>query len=429
MKPNANLLSGRIKKNEIKTLAWSMLYVFSLFVAYYLLRPIRDELGVAGGIKNLPWLFSGTLIAMLLLSPLFSLLIKKYNRLTAINLSYHFFALNLLIFYLLLMPAFNEYRLWTGRFFFIWLSVFNLFVVSIFWSLIVDIFTSQQGMRLFGMLSAGVTLGAMVGSLSTLVLVKRIDQQGLILLAFVMLEVSVVAAHSAVYHSQNQPSPNQPAQIASELPIGGSLFAGITQTLRSPYLSGIALFMLFYSVTSTFLYLEQASIAANTFSGRAERTAFFATLDLWVNIMTLIAQIFLTAKALKWLGLSLTLAILPLITLAGFSVLLAFPTLLIFVVFQVARRISNFTFARPSREILFTRIGREDRYKAKNFIDTVVYRLGDQVGSWSYGGLMNLGNSSGFLAYIAIPISLLWLALACWLGRKSLSPPLNPGGE
>lgn len=412
-----------VRPKELKTLAWSLLYVFSLFVAYYLLRPVRDELGVAGGVNNLPWLFSGTLVAMLLLTPLFSCLVKRYQRITVIRLSYHFFASNLLLFFVLLLPAFNEYRVWTGRLFFIWLSVFNLFVVSLFWSLIVDIFTSEQGMRLFGMLSAGATLGALIGSSLTLAAVERIDQRGLLLLAFLLLEISLLSAQRAAAHSSNF------AGATADRPVGGTVLAGITHTLRSPYLAGIALFMMFYSVTSTLLYFEQATIAANAFSDRASRTAFFATIDMWVNFFTLIAQIFFTSRALKGLGVSLTLAILPLVTLAGFSLLLACPSLLIFVVFQVARRISNFAFARPSREILFTRVAKEERYKSKNFIDTVVYRLGDQMGSWSYAGLMGLAGSASLLAYIAIPLSLVWLALSVWLGRQSPLIPLNSGGD
>ncbi len=429
VKLNISFVFKQIKKNEIKMLSWSMIYVFSLFVAYYLLRPVRDELGVAGGVKNLPWLFTGTFLTMIVLTPLFSLLIKKLTRINAVSVSYHFFAINLLIFFVLLLPEFNEYRLWTGRVFFIWLSVFNLFVVSIFWSLIVDIFTSEQGMRLFGILSSGATLGAMFGSIITLYAIDKIDHQGLILVAFIMLELSLFSAYRAVSHAPKAHQLNNAPNTAPDLPIGGSIFSGITQTLRSSYLSGIAMFMILYSVTSTFLYLEQASIAANYFSGRAERTEFFATIDLWVNIITLAAQIFLTSKAFKWLGISLTLAILPLITLAGFSALMAFPTLLVFVIFQVTRRISNFTFARPGREILFTRIQREGRYKSKNFIDTVAYRFGDQVGSWSYAGLMNIGNSGSLLAYIAIPLSLVWLLLSLWLGRQSRLIPLNIRGE
>ncbi|QGY33307.1 MFS transporter (plasmid) [Pantoea cypripedii] len=417
-----------IRANEWKVLAWAMLYVFSLFLAYYLLRPVRDELGVAGGVNNLPWLFSGTLVAMLILTPVFSFLVKRFSRITVIKLSYHFFAAHLVVFFILLLPAFSEYRIWTGRVFFIWVSVFNLFVVSIFWSLIVDIFNPEQGLRLFGILSAGATLGAMVGSLVTLMLVEIIDQRGLVLLAFLMLELSLLSAHHAVRHAESIKEENGEIQRA-ERPLGGSVFAGITHTLRSPYLSGIAVFMILYSLTSTFLYLEQARIAASAFSDRAARTQFFATIDLWVNIFTLIAQLLLTSRTLKRLGISLTLAILPLVTLAGFSLLLAFPSLIIFVVFQVVRRISNFSFARPSREILFTRVNKEERYKSKNFIDTVVYRLGDQLGSWSYAGLLNFSGSAGLLAYIAIPLSLIWLALSLWLGSKSPFIPLKSGGD
>jgi AAA family ATP:ADP antiporter len=202
-----------------------------------------------------------------------------------------------------------------------------------------------------------------------------------------------------------------------ELPLGGGIFAGMVHTLRSPYLGGLALFILLYSLTSTFLYFQQASIAVTAFPDRTARTAFFANIDLIVNAITLVFQLFLTGRMIATAGIVATLCILPLVSLAGFAALAACPSVAAIVCAQVARRVANFALARPAREILFTSSGREDRYKAKIFIDTVVYRCGDQAASWGYAGLMALGLTLAQIPMIALPLSALWLGLSVWLGR------------
>ncbi|MCC7284102.1 MAG: hypothetical protein IT556_17095, partial [Acetobacteraceae bacterium] len=194
--------------------------------------------------------------------------------------------------------------------------------------------------------------------------------------------------------------------------------AGMTHTFASSYLLGIAFFILFYSVTSTFLYFQQATIAEANFPDRASRTAFFASIDFWVNLLTIGIQLFLTGQLTAWLGVTVMLSVLPLVSAAGFAALAAAPGVGVFVAVQVSRRVSNFALARPSREVLFTSVAREDRYKAKNFIDTVVYRGGDQVGAWSYAGLAALGLSLAGIAVVAVPLSAAWLGLGCWLGRR-----------
>lgn len=243
------------------------------------------------------------------------------------------------------------------------------------------------------MLAAGATLGGLAGSSFTVGLIEFTGQSGLILIAIISLEVCVQTARQGAKGRVQYED-----REYVNLPNGG-LLSGISHTLRSPYLAGIALFMLIYSITSTFLYFQQAEIAAAHFADKNTRTAFFATLDIWVNGLTLIIQLFFTAGLIRWLGLALTLAFLPGVTLAGFSLLAAVPSLGLFIVFQVLRRVSNFALARPSRELLFTALTPEDRYKAKNFIDTVVYRLGDQLGSWSYTAISALSFSASSLSF------------------------------
>ncbi len=405
-----------IRPAEVRALAWSWLYVFALFLAYYVLRPIRDELGVAGGVRNLPWLFTGTLLAMLAANPLFAYAVRRWPRESFIAIAYRFFMVNLLVFMALLMVATPEQHVWIGRAFFIWTSVFNLFVVSVFWSFIVDVFDSEQGKRLFGFLAAGATLGGIAGSALTSGLVTLVGQNWLLVASIVLLEVAVFAARrlslvsDAFRHVGVTDDPHRP--------LGGGIFAGMTHTLRSPYLLGIAGFILLYSITSTVLYFQQASIAEANFPNRAARTAFFANIDLWVNVLTLGLQLFLTGRLTAWLGVAVMLTILPALSIFGFAALATWPAVAVFVVVQVARRVSNFALARPTREVLFTAVPREDRYKAKNFIDTVVYRGGDQVAAWSYAGLLAVGLSLTGIAAVAVPICIAWAGLSFWLGRQ-----------
>ena len=405
-----------IRPTETRALAWSWLYVFALFLAYYVLRPIRDELGVSGGVRNLPWLFTGTLVAMIAINPLFAWIVGRWPRERFIAVAYRFFMLNILVFMALLMTATPEQHVWIGRAFFIWVSVFNLFVVSVFWSFIVDVFDSEQGRRLFGFLAAGATTGGIVGSALTSGLVEALGQNWLLLASVALLEVAVFAARrlSAVSDAFSRPLERE----AAHQPVGGGLFAGIAHTFQSRYLLGIAFFILFYTVTSTVLYFQQATIAEQNFSDRATRTAFFANIDLWVNVLTLGLQLFVTGRIMGWIGMAATLCALPLLSAAGFAMLAAYPGVAVFVALQVARRVSNFAFAKPAREVLFTSVAREDRYKAKNFIDTVVYRSGDQIGAWGYAGLLALGLGMTGIAVVAVPISVVWLGLSFWLGRR-----------
>ncbi len=418
-----------IRPGEWPLLAWALLYVFCVLSAYYVIRPIRDEMGVHGGVQNLQWLFTGTLLAMLALNPAFAALVRRYSRERFITLTYAFFMLNLALFMAALTLLTGEaQQVWLGRAFFIWTSVFNLFVVSVFWALMVDIFDSEQGKRLFGILAAGATLGAMAGSMITATLVRDVGANLLLAASILLLGGAILAVRQLSRRSQSL-SRHPGAATQTDRPIGGGLLAGITHTLRSRYLLNIAGYMLLFAITSTFLYFQQAAIVSEHFTDRASRTEFFARIDLLVNVLTLLIQIFLTSRILKVAGVALTAAILPLITLVGFGALALAPTIALLVAVQVARRVGNFALARPTRELLFTVLSREDKYKAKNLIDTAVYRAGDQVGSWSYALLAGAGLGMTGIAVVALPLSLLWIGNAVWLGRRQQTlagPPTEP---
>ncbi|HEY3892987.1 MAG TPA: MFS transporter [Bradyrhizobium sp.] len=404
-----------VRPSEVPALAWSWLYIFSLLSSYYIMRPIRDQMGVAGGVHNLQWLFTGTLVGMLLLNLPFSYLVKTFPRETFIAISYRFFAANILLFALALYAATPEQAIWVGRIFFIWTSVFNLFVVSIFWQMIVDVFNSEQGKRLFGFIAAGATLGAISGSTFTVSTVEHMASGYLMVGAALMLEAAVfcvrrLSALSAVLSER--------PQVDLEQPIGGTLLGGFRDALSSSYLLNVSLFLLLYAVTSTFLYFQQAAVVSHSFQNRAAQTAFFASVDLGVNVLTLGVQLFLTGRILKWFGVGTTLSLLPVFSVIGFGVVALLPMLSSVVGFQLIRRASNFAIARPTREVLFTVLPREDRYKAKSFIDTAVYRLGDQIGAWSFALLTALGLGLTEVSIVAVALSGSWLANSWWLGRR-----------
>jgi AAA family ATP:ADP antiporter len=397
---------------------------FLILTSYYVIRPIRDEMGVAGGVGNLPWMFTATLLAMLAANGLFSAVVARFSRRRFIPLAYRFFVLNLFAFFLLWkMASGTGWQIWIGRAFYVWTSVFNLFVVSVFWALMTDVFSTEQGKRLFGFISVGGTLGAILGASVTALLVGRLGAATLLLISAGLLEMAAQCirrfpAQTSVLEDTVIP------QVATERPIGGTAWSGITHEFRSPYLLGISGYMLLYSITSTILYFQQATLAAQHFHGSAARTAFFAQLDLAVNVLTIFVQCFFTSQLLRRLGVGLTLALAPVISVAGFATLGFAPVIavfVVFVVFQTLRRAANFAVSRPAREVLFTVLSREDKYKAKSFLDTFIYRAGDQIGAWSYPAVAALGLGFAGTSFVAAPLAVLWCVLSLWLGSKHLA--------
>lgn len=405
-----------VRPRELPTLLWSWAYIFTVLSSYYVMRPIRDQMGVAGGVKNLQWLFMGTLICMLLLNVPFGAMVRALPRSRFIPITYRFFAVSILIFAAASQVAEEAAMVWLGRAFFIWISVFNLFVVSVFWQLIVDTFGSADGKRLFGFIAAGATLGAITGSAVTATLARHIPVAVLLVAAALLLEVSVLCVRrlSRLSAALN----TRPEERDPEAPIGGTVLAGITHVFRSGYLANIAFFMLLFAVTSTFIYFQQADIVSRSFSGRGAQTAYFARIDLIVNVITLVVELFFTARILRWLGVSSTLALLPLITVFGFGTLALLPTITALMIVQVVRRSGDYAIARPTREVLYTVVAREDRYKAKSFLDTVVYRAGDQLGAWCYVLLAGLGLGIAQIAIAGTLLGLAWLVNGLWLGRR-----------
>jgi ATP:ADP antiporter, AAA family len=407
-----------VRPEEMRAVFWCWLYIFAVLSSYYIMRPIRDQMGLAGGVKNLPWLFTGTLVAMVALNLPFAYLVKTLPRSRFIPLTYRFFAVNILLFAVALHVADAGQTIWIGRIFFIWASVYNLFVVSVFWQLNVDLFDAEQGKRLFGFIAVGATVGAIAGSAITAILAKHVSATLLLVGAAILLEVAVfgVSRLGRLSPSLHRRPGAAAAAAAEERPLGGSIVAGITHVLRSPYLLGVSAFILLFAVTSTFLYFQQAEIVSRSFADSGAQRAFLATIDFAVNLLTLVVQLFFTGRIVLLLGVGLALALLPALTMIGFAALALMPSLGAVAVFQVLRRAGEYAIARPTREVLFTVVPREDRYKAKGFIDTVVYRLGDQLGAWSVTLLSGVGALAATIA--AIAVAALWLVNGLWLGRR-----------
>ena len=395
-----------MRPEEVRALLWSFAYFFCMLASYYILRPLRDEMGVAGGVRNLQWLFSATFVTMLAAVPLYGALVARLPRRRFIPFVYHFFAANLAIFWVLLVLDYERQSV--ARVFFVWISVFNLFAVSVFWSFMADLYTSDQAKRLYGFIAAGGSAGALTGPALTVFLVERIGTANLLILALVLLEVAVLCATRLEVKDQVPRTAEN---------IGGGVLDGLVMVLRSPYVAGILLWVSLLSIAATFLYFEQAAIVAKASDDPSVRTRIFATVDLAVGLLTLAVQVFATGKLIARFGVGPALALLPLVFAAGFAVLAAAPLLAVVIAFQALQRTANFAISNPAREALFTVLARDEKYKAKNVIDVVAVRGADALGGWCFTGLRSLGLEIRGIALVAIALAAAVFALSVALGR------------
>jgi AAA family ATP:ADP antiporter len=427
-----------VRPGEARALLWSFAYFFCLLAGYYVLRPLRDEMGIAGGVRNLPWLFTATFVVMLAVVPVFGAVVARLARRVFIPLVYHFFVANIAIFWLLLTLDIGTAHV--ARVFFVWISVFNLFAVSVFWSFMSDLYAPGQSKRLFGFIAAGGSAGALLGPTLTVWLAAPLGPVNLLIVAALLLEAAVLCAsrlESAA--AQLKPAGPAPAAAATRPPeaaaIGGGWLAGIVMVLRSPYLAGIALWVALLSLAGTFLYFMQANIVAAASDDPAVRTRIFAMIDLAIGLLTILVQFIATGRLIARFGAGPAAAFLPLVFCLGFLLLWLTPMLWVVIAFQAAQRAANFAISNPAREVLFTVLEREEKYKAKNVIDIVVFRGGDAVSGWLFAALRGAGLDLGAISLATVPVTAAWLALALALGRvherragepaKSMKPPMN----
>src|SRR6185295_12023137 len=371
-----------VRREEIAATLWSFSYFFCLLCSYYLLRPVRDEMGIQGGVENLAQLFTGTFVIMLASVPLFGWASSRFPRAKLLPIVYLFFIVNLAIFYALMRSGVAPAIV--ARAFFIWTSVFNLFVVSVFWSFMADLFRNEQARRLYGLISAGGSAGALAGPLLATVLAPSLGPANLLPVSAALLCAAMFCIFRLAAWSARNPAERRSPPVPVEEPLGGSILAGVTLALKSPYLLGVCIYVMLGTLLGTFLYFHQANIVAVDIPLPGERTALFAKIDFAVNALTLVCQLFVVARVMGRFGVGTTLVILPVVSAVGFFLIGLMPTLAVLVVFQVIRRAGEYAIARPAREVLFTVLTREEKYKAKNVIDTVVFRGGDAISSWLF---------------------------------------------
>jgi AAA family ATP:ADP antiporter len=389
---------------------WSFAYFFTLLAGYYVLRPLRDQMGIAGGVKNLPWMFTATFLSLLVAQPLYGALVARLPRVRFVPIVYQFFVANLVLFWVLLI--FDVEKVIVARVFFVWVSVFNLFAVAVFWSFMADLFTAEQGKRLFGFIGAGGTAGALLGPVVTIWLSAPLGPVNLLIAAAVFLEAAVFCVHRIERAADARTEVDPRGQR-----VGGGAFAALPELIRSPYLLGVAAWVSLLSFGATIAYFAQANIVSASIHGAANQTRLFAGIDLAVGLLSLATQVFATGKFLKRFGTGIAAAALPTVYVVGFAAVAIAPVLSVVVTLQVAQRWMNFAIANPARQVFFTVVGREEKYKAKNLIDVVIYRGSDALYGWVYDSLQALGLKLGAIALCALPVAAGWLILSIALGR------------
>jgi AAA family ATP:ADP antiporter len=420
-----------LRREEVGPVLIAALFFFCVLTALMLLRPARDALGMERGIESIRWLFIGTAVVTLAVNPLFGWLVSRLRRLQFIGATYGFFVLSLVGFWALLMFAPGVIGQRSGQVFYVWFSVFNLFVTMVFWALLADRFSSEQGKRLFALISVGGTLGAIFGPWLTSQLAEPLGTPNLLLVAGGFLLLALVTAWLLVRVAPDRADIYSPAAagFASEAErIGGSAWAGLQAVFRSRYLTGIAGYILLMTVLATFIYFTRPQMVAAVSDSMDARAAILGNIDMWTQIAVLVLQLTLTGKIIQRFGLGVALAVLPVATAIGFIGLAVYGSFALLILLEAANRAVQRGITRPAREALFTVVGREEKYKAKAFVDTFIYRSGDVVGAQTEGALGRLGLAMGGLVSVVVPLALVWAALGLWLGRAqarrvALPPP------
>ncbi|WP_409077232.1 NTP/NDP exchange transporter [Pseudomonas cichorii] len=414
-----------IEQDEVQPVVIGLLMFFTLFTGYFMLRPVRETMGIAGGVDNLQWLFTATFLATLVMLPVFGWLASRLPRRALALWVYVGCACLLLGF----AGAFWLYpdSIWTARIFYIWLSVFNLIAISLAWSVLADVMAASQAKRTFALIAGGASVGGLLGPVLGALLVRPVGHAGLLILSALLLLACAAAATALHRWRDARPLADADKPDPSHRAIGGNPFAGATQTFRSPYLMGITLFVLMLASINTFLYFEQARLVAEYFPDRTEQTRIFGLIDATVQALSLMVQVFLTGHLARRLGVGVLLVAVPLLMVPGFLALAVAPLFSIFVVVMVIRRVGEYALVRPGREMLYAVLPAEQKYKAKNFIDTVVYRGGDAASGWLKRAIDLLGEHPAAAMLFGALLAACWGVCGFWLGRRERA--LEGGGN
>jgi AAA family ATP:ADP antiporter len=401
-----------IEAGEFTAVAWSFVFFFCIMSAYYMLRSVREAMAIVSGVDNIPWLWTGTFTFMLLATLVFGWITSRYLRRQFLPWVFYFFIANVLTLYV----AFKAAEIgtldivWISRIFFVWISVFNLFIVSVFWSFMADIYSKEQSRRVFGLISAGGSIGAMLGPLVTGVLVMQIGFENLLLISAILLTLAVVCVHRL----RNWTRQSVPAERDSQ-PIGGSAWAGLQIVATTRYFAAIAVAMVCANFLGGVLYIYMARLVSETFASTDKHTQVFAFIDALTNMGSFVFQLLLVRHSVRKLGIGTTLALLPIASIVGFALLALNPVFIVMAGLQVLRRSVTFGFTKPASDMLYAVVSKEAKYKAKNFIDTVIYRGGDLFTAWT---IKFLGFGISAISLLCIPIAILWTVLSFWIGKE-----------
>ncbi len=424
-----------IRREEIAPVLLAAFYFFCILTALMVLRPTRDALGMERGIDALRWLFMVTLLVTLFVNPLFGMLVSRYRRLVFISATHVFFIVNLLLFTALLLFAPQAVGETTGMVFYVWMSVFNLFITMVFWALMADRFSFEQSKRIFGVIAVGGTLGAMTGSSLTWQMAELLGAPMMLVVACLFLLLATGAAWSvAALQPEHRdpttaPDPDAPPAVSESTVIGGNAWEGLRAVFRSPYLLGLAGYILILAIVVTFIYFTRLQLVAALGDNVDMRAGVFAQIDLATQAATLLMQVLVAGHLMKRIGVPFTLALLPITAALGFIGLAIATSLVVLVIFEATFRAVQRGLVRPARETLWTVVSREEKYKAKAFIDTFIYRGGDAVGAQTEGILGRLGMGLAALASVVVPLAVLWAALGIWLGRRQRRIVLEQAGS
>ncbi len=419
---NKSLLSDifGVQRHEFAAVAWSFAYFFCVLSSYYIIRPVREEMGVGSGPNTIPYLFIGTFVTMIFATSAFGWVASRFPRRRFLPWVYLFFIANMLIFW----AVFSQLRdtgedyVWLGRVFFVWVSVFNLFVVSVFWSFMADIYTREQGRRLFGLITSGGSIGAVIGGIVTSTLVTRIGFQNLLPISAAVLLVAVLCIGRLKDWVHQEHEDEIEETVESEKPLGGNAYAGITHLFSSNYFLGIATMSVVASLLGTALYMFRAELIETAILSPDARTQFFSNMNVAQNTLAIVAQMFLVKQVVTRFGIGRSLSLFPLVSILGFVLLALEPTLMAVAVLDVVRRGLGFGFAKPSTDMLYSVVTPEEKYKTKNAIDTAVYRGGDVFGTWTVKLMSLLGMGMAAISLFMVPFAVVTVIVALWLGRE-----------
>lgn len=414
LKAQLNRLVDFRSDREFRGMLQAAAYGFCIMFAYYILRAVRDEISAADR-GNLQLLWTAVFFVMIVAVQGYSWVASRWSRGVFVPFVNRFFIACLVAFWASLVFLPEGARPWIDRVFYVWTSVFALFVVTVFWGLVADCFNSDQGKRLFGFIAIGSSVGGIAGSAVTSLLAVRVE-------VFLLLLIACVPLETASWFARGLHRGFGTGQVRtageSERPLAGNAWSGMKAVFASRYLMGIAAFIALMTFASTVLYFAQSDLIYAAMSDRGERTAFLARMDLVVNVLTIFFEVYLTARIIRWIGVGWTLALVPIAVAVGFVALGLYPTLWTLVIVQVLYRAGRYGLTKPAREVLFTVVSREEKYKSKAFIDAAVYRGGDLVSGWIYAGAAALGLTIGSIALLAAPVGALWVAVGLAIGRR-----------